>query len=152
VDLAAFSQRIRSSYGIGVTFTNEETGETSSSLTLLDPNDETGRQYLDNFYPGMADLNLTQCLIYFNHFSMNSSELALIQAANPSDAAKAAAILQGRIDYMVGDGNGPGGAWYPGPTEIWTNDSRVVTNGCYVMMVVVHEHCDAVVREFNALF
>ncbi|MCI8808382.1 MAG: hypothetical protein HFF21_09675, partial [Oscillospiraceae bacterium] len=52
---------------------------------------------------------------------------------------------------MVGDGNGPGGAWYPGPTEQWQNNSRVVSNGNYVMMVV-HENCDDIVAAFNALF
>ena len=43
------------------------------------------------------------------------------------------------------------GAWYPGPTEQWKNNSRVVSNGNYVMMVV-HENCDAIVDAFNALF
>ena len=44
-----------------------------------------------------------------------------------------------------------GGAWYPEPTRIWTENSRVVSNGNYVMMVV-HENCDAIVDAFNALF
>ena len=44
--------------------------------------------------------------------------------------------------------NGPGGAWYPGPIEQWTNNSRVVSNGNYVMMVV-HENCDDIVSAFT---
>ena len=61
------------------------------------------------------------------------------------------AILQARIDYMVGDGENPGGAWYPEPTEQWKNNSRVTSNGNYVMMVV-HENCDDIVSAFNKLF
>ena len=62
------------------------------------------------------------------------------------------AIFQARIDRMTGaDGQGNPGAWYPGPTEQWKNNSRVVSNGNYVMMVV-HENCDAIVDTFNALF
>ena len=38
-----------------------------------------------------------------------------------------------------------------GHTEQWTNNSRVVSNGNYVMMVV-HENCDDIVAAFNALF
>ena len=52
---------------------------------------------------------------------------------------------------MVGDGNGPGGAWYPIPTMMWDENSRVVSNGNYVMMVI-HENCDEIVSQFNALF
>ena len=49
------------------------------------------------------------------------------------------------------DGNGPGGAQYPMAMDQWENNSRVVSNGNYVMMIV-HENCDDIVSEFNALF
>ena len=52
---------------------------------------------------------------------------------------------------MVGDGNGPGGAWYPEPTRVWDECSRIVSNGNYVMLVV-SEQCDDIVADFNALF
>ena len=83
--------------------------------------------------------------------SMNNGEFGLVQVKDSADVDAVKAIFQARIDYMAGDGEGPGGAWYPGPTEQWTNNSRVVSNGNYVMMVV-HENCDAIVAQFNALF
>ena len=61
------------------------------------------------------------------------------------------AIFQARIDYMTGADGGMPGAWYPGPTEMWLNSSRIVSNGNYVMLVV-NESCDAIVNDFNALF
>ena len=78
--------------------------------------------------------------------SMNMGEMALVQVKNSSDVAKVKSIFQARIDSMVN-----GGAWYPEPTRIWTEQSRVVSNGNYVMMVV-GEDCDSIVKDFNALF
>ena len=34
---------------------------------------------------------------------------------------------------------------------MWKNNSRIVSSGNYVMMVV-HENCDDIVNLFNALF
>lgn len=66
--------------------------------------------------------------------------------SDSADVDTVKSILQGRIDQMVN-----GGAWYPEPTRLWSEDSRVVSNGNYIMMVV-HEECDAIVDDFNALF
>lgn len=41
--------------------------------------------------------------------------------------------------------------WYPAPTEMWRNESRIVSNGNFVMLVA-HTGADAVVEQFNALF
>ena len=80
-----------------------------------------------------------------------NGDVVLVQVKDSKDVDAVKAILQARIQYMVGDGNGPGGAWYPEPTRIWTECSRVVSNGNYILMVV-HEQCDAIVDDFNALF
>ena len=99
----------------------------------------------------MSAIDTQQCLVYITMLSMNNGEFGLVQVKDSADVDTVKAIFQARIDYMVGDGEGPGGAWYPGPTEQWTNNSRVVSNGNYVMMVV-HENCDDIVAAFNALF
>ena len=54
-------------------------------------------------------------------------------------------------DYMAGDDNNPGAAWYPEPIRMWKEDSRIVSNGNYVMLVVSGD-CDSIVQDFNALF
>jgi len=106
---------------------------------------------LDQMYAGLTGVSTEQMLVYITMMSMNNGEFGLVQVKDSKDVDTVKAIFQARIDYMVGDGNGPGGAWYPGPTEQWQNNSRVVSNGNYVMMVV-HESCDDIVNEFNALF
>ena len=106
---------------------------------------------LDQMYAGLSGISAEQKLVYITMMSMNNGEFGLVQVKDSADVDTVKAIFQARIDYMVGDGEGPGGAWYPGPTEQWTNNSRVVSNGNYVMMVV-HENCDDIVAAFNALF
>lgn len=101
---------------------------------------------LETYYPGMGDIDTEQCLVMGTMMSMNNGEFCLVEVANSADVDTVKGIFQSRIDYMAETG-----AWYPGPTELWTNSSRVVSNGNYVMMVV-HEDCDTIVEEFNALF
>ena len=93
-----------------------------------------------------------QMLVYIVQMSMNNGEFGLVQVKDSKDVDTVKGIFQARINRMAGtDDNGAPGAWYPGPTEQWMNNSRVVSNGNYVMMVV-HEKCDDIVNEFNALF
>ena len=101
---------------------------------------------LESYYPGMGAVSTKQCLIMGTMMTMNNGEFCLVEVSDSKDVETVKSIFQSRIDYMAG-----GGAWYPGPTDTWTNNSRVVSNGNYVMMVV-HESCDDIVEAFNALF
>ena len=101
---------------------------------------------LDNYYAGLSSVATEQSQVYINMMSMNMGEISLVQVKDSKDVATVKAIFQARIDSMVN-----GGAWYPEPTRIWSEQSRVVSNGNYVMMVV-GEDCDAIVKDFNALF
>ena len=99
-----------------------------------------------NVYPGLFDIDTKQCLPYINMMTMNTSEIVLIEVTNSSDVETVKGILQSRIDAQVA-----GGAWYPSAIEVWQNSSRIVSHGNYVMMVV-HEDCDSIVSDFEALF
>ena len=105
-----------------------------------------GGPYDFSYYPGMGAVSTKQCLIMGTMMTMNNGEFCLVEVSDSKDVETVKSIFQSRIDYMAG-----GGAWYPGPTDMWTNNSRVVSNGNYVMMVV-HESCDDIVEAFNALF
>lgn len=124
VDLAAFYQTVMDSYEFG----------------FLELADQT---LLDNYYPGLSGIDTEQCLVYICMMSLNNGEFALVQVKNSDDVPAVKEILQARIDNMVN-----GGAWYPDATDQWTNNSRVVSNGTYVMMVV-HESADSIVAAFN---
>ena len=127
VDLSAFASDIMGQYEFGM-------------LQLLDAD------LMEQLYPGMGAVSAEQKLIYGTLMTMNNGEFGLVQVKDSKDVDTVKSIFQTRIDGMIN-----GGAWYPEPTRIWTENSRVVSNGNYVMMVV-HENCDAIVNAFNALF
>lgn len=132
VDLQAFYDDVTGKYEFG----------------MLELADDT---LLEAYYPELAGISAEQKLIYVCMMSMNSGEFGLVQVSDAGDVDAVKAAFQARVDFMVGDGNGPGGAWYPEAMDQWEQNSRIVSNGNYVMLVV-HESCDAIVDEFNALF
>lgn len=132
VDLQAFCDEIFGKYEFG----------------FLEPADD---EILDMLYPGMSSIDADQRLVYVCMTSMNNGEFGLVQVRDSKDVDEVKRIFQARIDYMAGDGNGPGGAQYPMAMEQWENNSRIAADGSYVMMVV-HEDCERIVDEFNALF
>ena len=132
VDLSAFASQMMADYEF-------------SHLQLADAS------LMDSLYSGLSGVSTEQCLVYCTMMTMNDGEFVLVQVKDSKDVDTVKGILQARINYMAGDGENPGGAWYPGATEQWKNNSRVVSNGNYVMMVV-HENCDDIVSAFNDLF
>ena len=107
---------------------------------------------LDSYFPGLTGISAQQLVAYQCALSPSpAGDVVLVQLTNSSDVNTVKELLQDRIDYMTGADGGQPGAWYPGPTEMWLNSSRIVSNGNYVMLVV-NENCDAIVDAFNALF
>ena len=132
-DLAAFYQEISAAHDLRAMMEADETA-------------------LENFFAGLSEISLTQSCVYLcSMMPAPMGDVALVQVADEKDVDAVKAIFQARIDYMVGDGEGPGGAWYPGPTEMWRNNSRIVSNGSCVMLIA-GEMCDQVAEAFNALF
>ncbi len=133
VDLADFMSTLQSNY------------ETIQYLSLLEGD------MLEQYFAGLSNVSCKQTQVYSNLMGFVTSEIAVIEVSDSKDVDTVKGILQARVSYMAGDGESPGGAWYPEPTEQWTSNARVVTNGNFVMMVVGTD-CDAIVDDFNALF
>ena len=113
---------------------------------------EADADTLNSFFAGLSDLTLSQQVAYLCGMSPSpNGDFVLVQVSDSKDVDTVKSILQARIDYMVGDGNGPGGAFYPMEQTMWEENARVAANGDYVMLIV-HESCDDIVNEFNALF
>ncbi len=100
----------------------------------------------NDFYPGISDIPTNQLVIYQPMMGAVVCEIALAEVTNAADVAAVKAIFQARIDAQVA-----GGAWYPESIEGWQNNSRIVTNGNYVMMIA-WQFCDDAVASFNDLF
>jgi len=100
----------------------------------------------NDLYPGISDIATNQLAIYQPMMGAVVCEIALAEVTNASDVDAMKAIFQARIDAQVA-----GGAWYPESIEGWQNNSRIVTNGNYVMMIA-WSLCEDAVADFNALF
>lgn len=90
-------------------------------------------------------------MVYYAAISASVGEIALVEVESADDVQAVKDIFQARIDYQVGDETNPGGAWYPASIEGWKNNSRIVSNGNYVMLVAA-DGADDIVSAFNALF
>lgn len=101
---------------------------------------------LEMYYPGLANIETKQLHVYIPGMSFSAYEVVLVEVVNESDVEAVKAILQARIDAQAA-----GGAWYPEAVEGWVNNSRIVSNGCYIMLAVGAD-CDTFVDTFNAQF
>ena len=91
VDLAAFFTKIEKDYDM-------------SSMEAADG------ELIENCYPGLSAIQTQQLAVYM--CMMNPSpngDVVLVQVKDSKDVDAVKAILHARIQYMVGDGNGPGG-------------------------------------------
>ena len=100
----------------------------------------------NDLYPGIGDVNTNQLVIYQPMMGAVVCEIALAEVADAADVETVKNIFQERINAQV-----DGGAWYPESIEGWQNNSRIVTNGNFVMMIA-WMFCDDAVADFNALF
>lgn len=107
-------------------------------------------EMIEGLYPGLTAIARKQTNIYTAMISAVAAELAMVELESADDVEAVKAIFQARIDYMVGDGESPGGAWYPETIEQWENNSEIVVRGNCVCLFVSTEK-DALVSAFNAL-
>jgi predicted small lipoprotein YifL len=137
VDLAAFYNTLRE-------------GNTWPELMSL-TEDETVTELLDSYYPGLSGISTKQCGVYIAAISAAVGEIALVEVESAEDVQAVEDIFQARVDYQVGDGTNPGGAWYPETIEGWKTKARIVSHGKYVMLAV-GDAAEAAVESFEALF
>lgn len=108
-------------------------------------------EMLESYYPGLSEIATRQFIAKMPMMSSVVNEIVFLQCETEEDAAKAAEILQNRIDYQVGDENNPGGAWYPESIEAW-KQGQVIQQGTYVAMIASAEYQAVIAEQFNALF
>ena len=130
-DLSAFLEKVTSSQEAAMENLNAET--------------------LEAVYPGLYDIENKQCVGATALISAVASEILLVEVTNAEDVANVEKIMNDRVSYQVGDGTAPGGAWYPETIDQWENNSRVVSVGNSVMLVVM-ENSDEIVTESQNLF
>ena len=119
------------------------------STIFPDPNNapsmsEVTGDYLDQLYPGLSEVETTQCLVYAPMITAVAYEIALVEVADAADVQAVKDIFQARIDTQI-----ESGAFYPATVEAWQNQSHIVDRENYVALFV-GEDSDQMVELFNA--
>ena len=107
---------------------------------------DTEGEMLEMYYPGLGEITTKKMIAKAPRMSSVVNEMVFLQCETEDDAAKAAEILQQRIDTQA-----EGGAWYPESMEAWGRGG-VDQQGTYVAMIASAEHQDAIVESWKAQF
>ena len=92
---------------------------------------ETDVNYLENFYLGLADVELKQRYAGVAPVTNAPFEIILVEVANEADVDTVLEIFQARVDRECGD------TTYPEHAEAWMNNCRITNRGNYVFLAVL---------------
>ena len=97
---------------------------------------ETNIDYLDEFYPGLANIELKQLYAGVAPVTNAPFEIILVEVADEKDVQTVLEIYQGRVDRESDD------SAYPENAEAWLNNCKITSRGCYVFLAVLMEPCE----------
>ncbi len=92
---------------------------------------EANLEYLNNFYPGIMDVALTQHFFAMAPVTNAPLEIAMVEVTDKKDVSTVRDIFQARVDLMSDD------TAYPEESGIWKKNARVTTRGNYVFLAVL---------------
>ena len=97
---------------------------------------ETNIDYLNQFYPGLADIELKQLFAGVAPVTNAPFEIILVEVADKADVPTVMEIFQARADRESGDST------YPENAEAWINNCKITSRGCYVFLAVLMNPCE----------
>ena len=112
----------------------EVLAELGDDAPILFP--ETNIDYINEFYPGIADIELKQFYAGVAPVTNAPFEIVLVEAANESDVQAILDIFHARADSASGD------TTYPENAEAWMNNCKITSRGCYVVLAVLMDPCE----------
>ncbi len=92
---------------------------------------ETNIDYINNFYPGIADIELKQFYAGVAPVTNAPFEIILVEVAKAEDVPTVLEIFQARVDRETGDST------YPENAEAWMNKCKITSRGNYVFLAVL---------------
>ena len=98
---------------------------------------ETNIGYLNEFYVGLADIELKQLYAGVAPVTNAPFEIILLELADEADVPDVIEILQARVDKECGDST------YPENAEAWMNNCKITSRGCYVFLAVLMDPCES---------
>ena len=104
--------------------------EDAEELILFE---ESNPDLIENFYPGLRDVELSQQAYYMPPIATHPCEIVLVEVKNAADVQTVADIFQARIDM------GADNVSYPESAAGWQLYAQVQTSGNFVCMIVLPE-------------
>lgn len=92
---------------------------------------ETDLAYLDNFYPGIAGVELKQYCFAMAPVTNAPMEVAMVEVTDSKDVQTVLDIFQARVDEQSQD------TGYPENSAAWKNNAKVTSRGNYVFLAVM---------------
>ena len=97
---------------------------------------ETNIDYINNFYVGLADIELKQFYAGVAPVTNAPFEIILVEVANAEDVPTVLEIFQARVDRETDD------TAYPENAEAWLNNCKITSRGNYVFLAVLMGSCE----------
>ena len=97
---------------------------------------ESNIDYLNMFYPGLADIELKQLSAGVAPVTNAPFEIILVEVANEADVQTVLEIFHARADKESRD------TTYPENAAAWTNNCKITSRGCYVFLAVLMDPCE----------
>jgi hypothetical protein len=97
---------------------------------------ETNIDYLNEFYPGLADIELKQLYAGVAPVTNAPFEIILVEVADEADVPTMLEIFHARMDKESDDST------YPENAEAWINNCKITSRGCYVFLAVLMDPCE----------
>ena len=97
---------------------------------------ETDVNYLDQFYNGLAGIELKQLYAGVAPVTNAPFEIVLVEVADEADVPAVLEIYQARVDKESGDST------YPENAEAWMTNCKITSRGPYVFLAVLMNPCE----------
>ena len=97
---------------------------------------ETNIGYLNEFYVGLADIELKQLYAGVAPVTNAPFEIILVEVADEADVPTVLEIFQARVDKASDD------SAYPENAKAWMNNCKITSRGPYVFLAVLMGSCE----------
>ena len=94
---------------------------------------EENPDLINNFYPGILDMDLAQRAFYFPPVVTSPCELVMVEVKSADDVQTVKDIFQARIDLGASD------TAYPESSQGWSSRAQIQEAGNFVAMIVLPE-------------
>ncbi len=124
-------------YEAGLAKINESQSE--QPLVLLE---ETDPGFLNELFPGIADIDMAQSKFMLSPVTNGPVEVDFVEVKNAEDVQKVIDVFQARVDELSDDPT------YPDNAEAWKNNSHITSRGNLVILAVLTDYYGEVPAEF----